>query len=252
VGARRKDPLPDLNLGEGGKGVIAQPKSKETPQRSPAPWQWRIGERSLIISLGEIHQMLSWAPLNGGARRASAILNHQIAPGDSRASERPRPYLQALVRRLGLRPQAAVAMMTGADVYKAGYATACRGDLAVGAWCTAGCSNALRIGDPAMATKRGPGTINIAMVVSQPLSRCAMAEALAMVTEARVAAVHDAGISSARTRRPATGTGTDCIVVAAPIRGPAHAYCGKHTVLGELIGKAAMRSCAIALRRCCS
>ena len=194
--------------------------------------------------------MLSWAPLNGGAYRAHAIVNHQVASDDRAATERPGPYLQAMVRRLGLAPGAAVAMMTGADVRKAGYATGRRGALMVAAWCTAGCSNALRIGDPATVGKVRPGTINIAVVINQPLSGCAMAEALAMATEARVAAVQDAGISSTRTRRPATGTGTDCVVIASPMRGRTHDYCGKHTLIGELIGKAAMRSCASALRRC--
>jgi adenosylcobinamide amidohydrolase len=221
-------------------------------EKSPAPWRWRIEQRSLIIDLGKPHLVLGWAPLGGGAGRAIAILNHQIAAGDRRASERPRPYLAALARRLGLGPRAAAAMMTGADISKASYAAARRGRLVVGAWCTAGCSNALRIGDPATAAKAPPGTINLALVVSEPLSRAAMAEALAMATEARVAAVYDAGITSVRSRRPATGTGTDCIVIASPAGGPAHVYCGKHTLLGELIGRAAMRSCATALRRCCS
>jgi len=192
--------------------------------------------------------VLSWAPLGGGARRASTIVNHQIAPGDRAATERPRPYLEALLRRLELEPRAAVAMMTGADIRKASYAMVRRGELIAGAWCTAGCSNALRIGDPATNGKMRPGTINIALVVNQPLSACAMAEALAMVTEARVAAVHEAGVSSTRTLRPATGTGTDCIVIASPVGGSAHTYCGKHTVIGELIGKAAIRSCSGALR----
>lgn len=224
----------------------------QTTRKSPTPWRWRIEQRSLIITLPEIHQVLSWAPLGGGPRRAIAILNHQIAAGDRAASERPRLYLQALARSFGLKAREAVAMMTGADISKASYATARRGNLLVGAWCTAGCSNALRIGDPATAGTPAPGTINLALVISQPLSRCAMAEALAMATEARVAAVHDAGIASTRTRRPATGTGTDCIVIAAPIGGAVHSYCGKHTVIGELIGRAAMRGCATALRRCCS
>ena len=74
-----------------------------------------------------------------------------------------------------------------------------------------------------------------------------MAEALAMAAEARVAAVQEAGILSRRTKRPATGTGTDCIVVASSSRGGTQQYCGKHTLLGELIGKAALRSCARAL-----
>jgi len=61
-------------------------------------------------------------------------------------------------------------------------------------------------------------------------------------------AVQEAGIMSTRSKRPATRTGTDCIVVASPSRGRPQQYCGKHTLLGELIGKAALRSCARALR----
>jgi adenosylcobinamide amidohydrolase len=161
--------------------------------------------------------MLSWASLGGGMRRADTILNHQVMLDDR------------------------------ADVRMTAYAMARRGDWAVGAWCTAGCSNALRIGDPATAGM-APGTINLAVVINQNLSWTAMAEAFAMAAEARVAAVQEAGILSTRTNRPATGTGTDCIVVASSSRSRAHQYCGKHTLLGELIGKAALRSCTRALR----
>jgi adenosylcobinamide amidohydrolase len=217
--------------------------------KAAAPWRWWIDGRSLIIRLPEIHQVLSWAPLNGGAGRARVIINHQIQLGDRAASENPQPYLDALISGLGFKPASAVAMMTGADIRKAGHAAARRGDLIVGAWCTAGCSNALRIGDPATVSAARPGTINLAVAVSQPLSASAMVEALAMATEARVAAVHDAGVASTRTHQPATGTGTDCVVIASPARGRAHPYCGKHTLLGELIGKAALRACAKALKR---
>lgn len=196
-----------------------------------------------------MHQVLGWAPLRGGPARASSIVNHQVALGDRTATEHPRPYLTALARRLGLEPRSTVAMMTGVDLRKVAHAGARRGDLKVGAWCTAGCSNALRVGDPATVAQMPRGTINLALVINQPLSRSAMVEALAMAAEARTAAVLEAGLVSTRTRRPATGTGTDCIVVASPLRGPAHLYCGKHTVLGELIGKAVLRSCTAALRR---
>jgi adenosylcobinamide amidohydrolase len=198
--------------------------------------------------LPEIYQVLSWAPLNGGFRRAGVIVNHQIQIGERAATDNPRPYLETLVRRLGFKPALAVATMTGVEIRKASYAAARRGDLIVGAWCTAGCSNALRIGDPATVKAPAPGTINLALAINQPLTAAAMAEALAMATEARVAAVQSAGITSTSTHQPATGTGTDCIVVASPVRGRAHSYCGKHTLLGELIGKAALRSCARALR----
>ena len=120
-------------------------------QRAPAPWHWQIDGRSLIIHLPQPHQVLSWASLGGGARRAGAIVNHQVTMGDRAATEHPRQYLARLATLLGVKPRMVVAMMTGADIRKAGYATARRGDLTVGAWCTAGCSNALRIGDPATA-----------------------------------------------------------------------------------------------------
>jgi len=218
-------------------------------EKAQAPWRWWIDGRSLIIRLPAIYQVMSWAPLNGGAWRARVIINHQIQIGERAATDNPRPYLEALVRRLGFNPAAVVAIMTGVDIRKARYAAARRGDLIVGAWCTAGCSNALRIGDPATVKATPPGTINLALVISQPLAPAAMAEALAMATEGRVAAVQSAGITSTRTQQPATGTGTDCIVVASPVGGRAHPYCGKHTLLGELIGKAALRSCAKALGR---
>ncbi len=76
--------------------------------------------------------------------------------GDRAATEHPRHISTRLVTPLGFKPRMAVAMMTGADIRKAGYATARRGDLMVGAWCTAGCSNALRIGDPATARLARP------------------------------------------------------------------------------------------------
>ena len=75
-----------------------------------------------------------------------------------------------------------------------------------------------------------------------------MVEAVAMATEGRVAAVQKEGIVSTLTNQLATGTGTDCIIIASCSRGHSHQYCGKHTLLGELIGKAALRSCTKALR----
>jgi adenosylcobinamide amidohydrolase len=228
---------------------LAESDVIEAKKKAAAPWQWWIDGRTLIIRLPASYQVLSWAPFNGGCRGAGDIVNHQILIEQRAATENPRPYLEALARDLGFKPASTVAMMTGVEVRKASYAAARRAGLIVGAWCTAGCSNALRIGDPSTVKAPAVGTINLALVINQPLTPTAMAEALAMATEARVAAVQTAGIASTRTHQPATGTGTDCIVVASPAGVPAHAYCGKHTLLGELIGKAALRSCARALAR---
>src|SRR5207237_10770827 len=59
---------------------------------------------------------------------------------------------------------------------------------------------------------------------------------LGLAAEARTAAVLEARVPSRRTGKPATGTGTDCIVVAAPDAGARLAYAGKHTPIGALAG----------------
>ncbi len=138
-------------------------------------------------------------------------------------------------------------MMTGAQIKRAASTTEKRGDTIVTAWCTAGCSNALRVGDMASVEVTAPGTINLIVLIGQPLTEAAMVEAIQIATEARVAALFAARVKSVRSGKRATGTGTDCIVVAAPEKSPVHFYCGKHTRLGELIGRAAYRSCARSL-----
>ena len=232
-----------------------------------APWRWSVQGRTLAVSLPAPWLVLGWAPLGGGFTRADLILNHQIEADDRAATEAPRAYLTGVVRAMRSDPRRAVAMMTGAQISRAGFATTRRGGLVVGAWCTAGCTNALRVGDRATAgvpraaeadRRRShaakPGTINIIVALNEPLTRAAMAEALQIAVEARVAAIHDAGLASVRSGAIATGTGTDCIAVAAPVAAAADransiVYCGKHTLPGELIGRAVMRSCAAALAR---
>lgn len=100
---------------------------------------------------------------------------------------------------------------------------------------TAGLSNAERIGTRVGYGGDGWGTINIALETNTPLSDAALIEALSIVTEARTLAVIEAGLLLPT--GIATGTGTDCITVAAP-PGTAR-FAGLHTALGEAIGKAA-------------
>jgi adenosylcobinamide amidohydrolase len=227
------------------------------------PWRWSLHGRTLAVSLPAPWLVLGWAPLGGGFKHADLIVNHQIEDDDRAATEAPRAHLTGVVRALGRDPRRAVAMMTGAQVARAGRATLGRDGLVVGAWCSAGCTNALKVGDRATvgvprATETDrhklrtlkPGTINLIVAINQPFTRSAMAEALQIAVEARVAAIHDAGVVSVRSGAIATGTGTDCIAVAAPIsasRATSVAYCGKHTLAGELIGRAVMRSCAVAI-----
>jgi adenosylcobinamide amidohydrolase len=198
--------------------------------------------------------VLSWAPLGGGVRIARLLANHQLVLDDREALRAPREYLARVVRAAGHDPKRTVAMMTGAEVARAGHAVTARDGVSVGAWCTAGFSNALRAGDRATVGSTHADTINVIVVVNRPLAHGAMVEAVQVATEARVLAVVEAGIKSISSGAPATGTGTDCIAIAAPLRAPAQGartepYCGKHTLLGELVGRAVFESCARAIRR---
>ena len=91
-----------------------------------APWRWWIGARTLWIVPDEACRVLSWAPLGGGIRIARLLANHQVAIDEPEAMRAPRAYLARVVRAAGHDPRRAVALMTGAEVARAGYALAAR------------------------------------------------------------------------------------------------------------------------------
>ena len=109
-------------------------------------------------------------------------------------------------------------------------------DLTIECFATVGLSNALAVGDPATYAERF-GTINLIVAFNQVLSPAALVEAVQIVTEAKVHALVAAGIRSTVSGALATGTGTDCVAVACPIAKEVYRYCGKHTKVGELIGR---------------
>ena len=107
---------------------------------------------------------------------------------------------------------------------------------------TSGLSNPRRAGDRAeyrkMVTHSGEiGTINIIAMTSAILTRPAMVEALMIVTEAKSAALQDAKIRSPVSNKIATGTGTDAIAVVSGHGPETVRYCGKHVLIGEILGR---------------
>ena len=81
-----------------------------------------------------------------------------------------------------------------------------------------------------------PGTINTLVHVTRPLSDAANLEAISIVAQARTAALFDT--AHLRAGKRITGTGTDCIIIAAPIGPDAECCAGLHTAVGEAIGGA--------------
>jgi adenosylcobinamide amidohydrolase len=131
-----------------------------------------------------------------------------------------------------------VAFLTSRNVAVHHVGVACEGDVVAQAVATVGLSNGERVGSRVDYSRRDWGTINVALRVDmgpgRGLTQAALIEALSITTQARTAAVMDAQF-----RLPtgiATGTGTDCIAVAAPAGG--EGFAGLHTEAGAAIGRA--------------
>ncbi len=117
--------------------------------------------------------------------------------------------------------------------------------------------NAARVGDPASCheydgrhtaiVREAPpafGTINVMIVVNQPMLDGALVRAVMTATEAKTAALQELSVPSRYSAELATGTGTDQNAVCAPVSGDALPLrgAGHHTTAGEPIGKAVKRA----------
>jgi adenosylcobinamide amidohydrolase len=127
-----------------------------------------------------------------------------------------------------------VAFLTSRDLGRYRQATAQVGAVSGFALATVGLSNAERVGHRRPVAASAQGTINIAVHLDAGLTEAARLEALSIAVQARTAAILDAGIPAGE--RSATGTGTDCLAVAAPSGNLRHA--GLHTDVGEAVGRA--------------
>lgn len=208
------------------------------PHRKEEIWFNMVVEkkgRLLIVRFPRMVRVLSWAITGGGFRSARMVAWFQVRRGEL-APETDAAYL--LRKRLKeAKLSGSVGMMTGTDLDRYQDVRKSDGSLTVRCIATVGISNALAIGDPP-AVGDGQGTVNLLCHVSVPLSRGAMVEAVSLAAEARTAAFMDSLVTSPWSGRPATGTGTDCIVVVSPLGRPGEKYAGKHTPIGSLIGQA--------------
>ncbi len=186
--------------------------------------------------------VLSSAILNGGKTRALGWLNLRVT-GDSPvavALPSPAQTLFAYADTLNLH-SSVVGMMTAASMKSCRMRYVKRDDVFVCCIATTGIANARRAGDPAdsegwQSCQRQLGTINIALFTNAHLSDAAKVEALQLMAEAKTAACHDGDVISPVSGLVATGTGTDASAVFSDPEGLPIDYCGKHVVMGEIIG----------------
>jgi len=202
-----------------------------------APIAVRLEGRLLIVRFAEPQRVASWAIVGGGLGRARTVAWLQVGDAELRPPVDARRYLRDRLEAAGV-PDA-VGLLTSRDVGTFTDVTCAYPGAAARCVATVGLGNALRAGD-----LPGPdgriGTINVLCHVSEPLSDEALFETMALAAEARALAVREAAVPSRRSGAPASGTGTDCIVIAAPARGTPAAYAGKHTVIGHVVGAAVL------------
>ena len=191
----------------------------------------------LIARLSSPHRALGWSLLHPGFAIVSDIVWVKVRNRDLGPGVDPSMLLRTRLAEAGF-PDA-LAFMTSRDITRWRLSEACAEDAHAACLTTVGLSNGERIGSRGHG-RAAAGTINTLVRVSRPLADGALIEAISIVAEARTAAIIES-------RRPTgapsiTGTGTDCIVVAAPCEGEPFWCAGLHTAVGEAIGAAVYRA----------
>jgi adenosylcobinamide amidohydrolase len=203
--------------------------------------------RALVVRLGGPHDALSWAIVNGGRTRTDSVVWREVRIGELGPAVDASALLQQTLAQVGA-PRA-VGLLTARDVRRYELERIERDGVAAECLATVGLGNLLAVGDPTAPVRARVGTINLLCRVSIGLGEEALLEASAIAAEARTAAVLGAGLRSPVSGRPATGTGTDCIVVAAPASVRADPFAGKHTACGSAIGAAVFGAVARGVAR---
>jgi adenosylcobinamide amidohydrolase len=186
----------------------------------------------LTMDLGRPLQVLSWALNRPGLVVAERIVWREVRNADLPEDFDVARWFDTVLAARG--DAESVGLLTSRDVSRYRVARATADGVEAFAVATVGLSNAERIGQRRPQVAARAGTINVAVALSAGLSEAALLETVSIATQARTAAVMEAGLRLAG--GVATGTGTDCLAVAAPSGNIRHA--GLHTDVGEAVGRA--------------
>ncbi len=230
---------------------------------------WRNGDtlhryqKALVLVFGGARRVLSTSVFNGGCKDdLKFVFNHDGNPGTGMAckleAETYEAHLALIAERLGLDPTFTTGLSTAASMDNVAIVDETFGDLEVTAIVTGGVEvNGGRVGDPAVwynpkIKNESPnlGTINTFLYIDANLPPGILARALVTATEAKTAALQELMANSNYSSGIATGSGTDGTVV---ITNRESDLCfenaGKHSKLGELIGKAVLKATKEALAK---
>ena len=219
-------------------------------------------KKSLVVCFKGKRKVLSTGPNNGGYRTdLQAVFNNDGNPGPGMAATLRAPtyreHMDLLaLEDLGLDPAFCSGMTTAASMENVSIQTLTYEDFSVTAIVTGGIkNNGGRIGDPASWHEKSEvsyevklGTINIILYIDADLAEGTLARALVSCTEAKTAAIQELLAPSRYSRGLATGSGTDSAIVVCNAESKTYlTNAGKHSKLGEYIGKTVKKAVKEAL-----
>jgi len=221
----------------------------------------RQGKAVIARFAGRRH-VLSTAPHLGGYQSdLKWVFNHdcKLDGHDQVVLKAPTyaMHMAMIASELGLDPDLAAGISTAASMDNLSIRTQTFSDTTVTAAVTAGIDvNGGRAGDPADWHESdgifvpATGTINTMLFISANLTGGAMTNALVTCTEAKTAALQELLAPSRFSNGIATGSGTDGTIVVSDAESSVHlTEAGKHSKLGEMIGRTVMAAVKEALFR---
>lgn len=232
-------------------------------------WTFETGDTvkrysdSIVVSFKDHRKVLSTSHLNGGYREdLKFVYNHNINSGmglkQAITSDVYEEHMRLVSTELELDPNISAGLLTAASMENAAIRSEKYDELTVTAIVTAGVvMNGGRVGDPAFFHERQGetvevkhGTINILLYIDADLPAETMTRAMITCTEAKTAALQELMAGSCYSRGLATGSGTDGVaVISNGISSSRLIYAGKHSKLGELIGRTVKAAVKEALYR---
>ena len=188
----------------------------------------------LVARLPRAMRMLSWAPHAPGYVTADHVVWREVKNADLPLDFDVESWFAAQMAHY----PGAVGMMTSRDIGTWGMEGAVVDGITAACLCTLGLSNAESVGTRLPWHPADYGTINILVATDAALTETAMLEAMSIAVQARTVGVMSAGFQLKTGL--ATGTGTDCVVLACD---PGETrYAGLHTAVGEAVGAAVRRA----------
>ena len=218
---------------------------------------------SIVVKLPKNRNSLTTSWINGGYKEnIEAVFNHQLKKPckdnpDGLEGLTVQEYMKITAKRLGLNSEKVSGLITSADMEHVAISTKHFRNIEVTAVVTGGINvNGGRAGDPASYYEENgkfefkPGTINTILIINSKLNESTLLKAMIVAVEAKTVALQQLMAPSKYSTGIATGSGTDGISVISNMESKnVLTNAGKHSKLGELIGKCVIEATTEALAK---